>query len=81
MKSYQKRSSSLCHYSCPSSILALSTAAKRFVQYLSEIRKPAERKHFFRSFAFLPLGVLLNVCRGNTIQSNITSFFRVRVLY
>jgi hypothetical protein len=81
MKSYQIRSSSLCHYSCSSSILALSTAAKRFVQYLSEICKPAERKQFFRSFALLPLGVLLNVCRGNTIQFNTVSLFTARALY
>jgi hypothetical protein len=81
MKSYQIRSSSFCHYSCASSILALSRAAKRFVQYLSAVCKPAEGKHFFRPFALLPLEVLLNACRGNTIHFNIASLFTVWALY
>ena len=81
MKSYQIRSSSFCHYSCSSSILVLSTAAKRFVQSLSAVCKPAECKHFFRSFALLPLEVLLNACGGNTIHFNIASLFTARTLY
>ena len=81
MKSFQIRSSSFCHYSCSSSILALSTAAKRFVQYLPAVCKPAEGKHFVRSFALLPLEDLLNVCGGNTIHFNIASLFTTKVLY
>jgi hypothetical protein len=81
MKSYQTRRSSFLSYFSSSSILALSTAAKGFVQYLFVVCKPAERKHFFRSFALLPLEVLLNSCGGNTIHFNIDSLFTVRVLY